>query len=77
MSVFRRTRQHWFMRVVRREHIRLQSMNAGAGDPRVGGGGLCAAVAVGIQRGLLAEEVRVEYRAVGWISLEGRVIRYT
>lgn len=49
-----------FMQVVRREHIRLRVYERGAGETRACGSGACAAVAVGIQQGLLAEEVRVE-----------------
>lgn len=49
-----------FMQVVKREHIRLRVYERGAGETQACGGGACAAVAVGIQQGLLAEEVRVE-----------------
>ncbi len=48
------------MQVVSREHIRLRVYERGAGETRACGSGACAAVAVGIQQGLLAEEVRVE-----------------
>ncbi|HAW6308720.1 TPA: diaminopimelate epimerase [Escherichia coli] len=49
-----------FMQVVKREHIRLRVYERGAGETQACGSGACAAVAVGIQQGLLAEEVRVE-----------------
>ena len=48
-----------FMQVVGRSHIRLRVYERGAGN-RACGSGACAAVAVGIQQGLLAETVRVE-----------------
>ncbi len=60
MSVFRNAPNIGFMQVVRREHIRLRVYERGAGETRACGSGACAAVAVGIQQGLLAEEVRVE-----------------
>ena len=49
-----------FMQVVKREHIRLRVYERGAGETQACGSGACAAVAVGISQGLLAEEVRVE-----------------
>lgn len=49
-----------FMQIVKREHIRLRVYERGAGETQACGSGACAAVAVGIQQGLLAEEVRVE-----------------
>lgn len=49
-----------FMQVVKREHIRLRVYERGAGETQACGSGACAAVVVGIQQGLLAEEVRVE-----------------
>ncbi len=50
-----------FMQVVGRSHIRLRVYERGAGgNPGACGSGACAAVAVGIQQGLLAETVRVE-----------------
>lgn len=49
-----------FMQVVGRSHIRLRVYERGAGKPKACGSGACAAVAVGIQQGLLAETVRVE-----------------
>lgn len=49
-----------FMEVVSREHIRLRVYERGAGETLACGSGACAAVAVGIQQGLLAEKVRVD-----------------
>lgn len=49
-----------FMQVVSREHIRLRVYERGAGETQACGSGACAAVAVGIQQGLLAEKVRVD-----------------
>ncbi|MCL7705804.1 diaminopimelate epimerase, partial [Enterobacter kobei] len=49
-----------FMQVVKRVHIRLRVYERGAGETQACGSGACAAVAVGISQGLLAEEVRVE-----------------
>lgn len=49
-----------FMQVVKREHIRLRVWRAWGRRNLCPGSGACAAVAVGIQQGLLAEEVRVE-----------------
>ncbi|WP_168416162.1 diaminopimelate epimerase [Erwinia amylovora] len=49
-----------FMEVMHREHIRLRVYERGAGETQACGSGACAAVAVGIQQGLLAEKVRVD-----------------
>ena len=49
-----------FMQVVSRSHIRLRVYERGAGETQACGSGACAAAAVGIQQGLLGEEVRVE-----------------
>ncbi|QUG77575.1 diaminopimelate epimerase [Erwinia sp. E602] len=49
-----------FMEVVSREHIRLRVYERGAGETQACGSGACAAVAVGIQQGLLADTVRVD-----------------
>ena len=49
-----------FMQVVSREQIRLRVYERGAGETQACGSGACAAVAVGIQQELLAEEVHVE-----------------
>ena len=43
-----------------RSHIRLRVYERGAGETQACGSGACAAAAVGIQQGLLGEEVRVE-----------------
>ncbi|MFG1175777.1 diaminopimelate epimerase [Erwiniaceae bacterium CAU 1747] len=49
-----------FMEVVNGEHIRLRVFERGAGETQACGSGACAAVAVGIQQGLLSEKVRVD-----------------
>ncbi|MFS2222534.1 diaminopimelate epimerase [Pantoea sp. B65] len=49
-----------FMEVVNPEHIRLRVYERGAGETQACGSGACAAVAVGIQQGKLAEKVRVD-----------------
>ncbi|UCQ17746.1 diaminopimelate epimerase [Edwardsiella tarda] len=49
-----------FMQVVDRSYIRLRVYERGAGETQACGSGACAAVAVGIQQGLLDEQVRVE-----------------
>jgi diaminopimelate epimerase len=49
-----------FMEVVNREHIRLRVYERGAGETQACGSGACAAVACGIQQGILAENVRVD-----------------
>ncbi|PLK58314.1 diaminopimelate epimerase [Candidatus Palibaumannia cicadellinicola] len=49
-----------FMQVVNREHIRLRVYERGTGETKACGSGACAAVAVGIQHGLLAEQVQVD-----------------
>jgi diaminopimelate epimerase len=49
-----------FMQVVSPEHIRLRVFERGVGETQACGTGACAAVAVGRQRGLLAESVRVD-----------------
>ena len=48
------------MQVVDRGYIRLRVYERGAGETQACGSGACAAVAVGIQQGLLDEQVRVE-----------------
>ncbi|MBG6249196.1 MULTISPECIES: diaminopimelate epimerase [Symbiopectobacterium] len=50
-----------FMQIVDSSHIRLRvyERGAGEGETQACGSGACAAVAVGIQQGLLADEVRV------------------
>ncbi|PKE28238.1 diaminopimelate epimerase [Rahnella sp. AA] len=49
-----------FMQIVSPESIKLRVYERGAGETQACGSGACAAVAVGIQQGLLAEEVQVE-----------------
>lgn len=48
-----------FMQIVSPEHIRLRVFERGVGETQACGTGACAAVAVGRQRGVLAETVRV------------------
>ncbi|MGX8940835.1 diaminopimelate epimerase [Symbiopectobacterium sp. Eva_TO] len=48
-----------FMQIIDRSHIRLRVYERGAGETQACGSGACAAVAVCIQQGLLADEVRV------------------
>lgn len=48
-----------FMQVVNRNHIRLRVYERGAGETQACGSGACGAVAVGIQQGLLDENVKV------------------
>jgi diaminopimelate epimerase len=49
-----------FMQIVNRGDIRLRVFERGAGETLACGTGACAAVAVGIKRGLLDSEVHVE-----------------
>ena len=49
-----------FVEVVGRHHLKMRVWERGAGETQACGSGACAAVAVGISQGLLAEEVRVE-----------------
>lgn len=49
-----------FMQVVNRDHIRLRVFERGAGETQACGSGACAAVAIGIQQGLLSGSVKVE-----------------
>ena len=49
-----------FMQIRDRRHIRLRVYERGAGETQACGTGACAAVAVGIMRGLLDREVQVE-----------------
>jgi len=49
-----------FMQIVGRNHILLRVFERGAGETRACGTGACAAVAVGVQQGLLDGEVRVD-----------------
>ncbi len=49
-----------FMQIVAPDHIRLRVFERGVGETQACGTGACAAVAVGRQRGLLAEYVNVD-----------------
>lgn len=49
-----------FMQVLDRGHIRLRVYERGAGETQACGSGACAAVAVGISQGQLAEQVQVD-----------------
>lgn len=49
-----------FMEVVNPEQIRLRVYERGAGETQACGSGACAAVACGIQQGILAENVQVD-----------------
>lgn len=49
-----------FMEVVNANHIRLRVYERGAGETQACGSGACAAVAIGIQQGLLANRVKVD-----------------
>jgi len=49
-----------FMQIVGRNHILLRVFERGAGETQACGTGACAAVAVGVQLGLLDGEVRVD-----------------
>ncbi len=49
-----------FMQVIGRNHIMLRVFERGAGETRACGTGACAAVAVGVRRGWLDPEVRVD-----------------
>jgi diaminopimelate epimerase len=59
-----------FMQRVGPDHIRLRVFERGAGETRACGTGACAAVAVGVKRGMLGERVRVDLPGgtltVGW-----------
>ena len=49
-----------FMQVINRNQIKLRVYERGAGETQACGSGACAAVAVGIQQGLLDENVQVD-----------------
>lgn len=49
-----------FMQVIDHEHIRLRVHERGVGETQACGSGACAAVAIGIQQGLLKKNVRVD-----------------
>lgn len=51
-----------FMQIVSRNEIRLRVYERGAGETQACGSGACAAVAVGIQQGLLDESVTVHLK---------------
>ncbi len=66
-----------YMQVVDRATIRLRVWERGAGETPACGTGACAAVVVGIRRGLLDAEVRVHVRGgvlgVAWGGVDGPV----
>lgn len=49
-----------FMQIISREKIKLRVYERGSGETQACGSGACAAVAIGIQKKLLCEEVQVE-----------------
>ena len=49
-----------FMQIINREMIKLRVFERGVGETQACGSGACAAVAAGIHRGLLAEQVTVQ-----------------
>jgi diaminopimelate epimerase len=49
-----------FMEVINREQIKLRVYERGAGETLACGSGACAAVVIGIEQGLLANEVAVD-----------------
>jgi len=57
-----------FMQIVGRHHIKLRVFERGAGETLACGTGACAAVAVGIRRGLLDSPVKVDTRG-GQLSI--------
>jgi diaminopimelate epimerase len=62
-----------FMQIIARNHLALRVFERGAGETRACGTGACAAVAVGVQRGWLDAEVRVDLPGgaalVSWAGL--------
>ncbi|WWP01078.1 MAG: diaminopimelate epimerase [Candidatus Dasytiphilus stammeri] len=50
-----------FMEVINRAHIRLRVFERGVGETPACGSGACAAVAIGIQQGLLDNDVQVNF----------------
>ena len=48
-----------FMQVVKQDHIRLRVYERGAGETQACGSGACAAVAIGIQQGLLLSLIHI------------------
>ncbi|MFP3014203.1 MAG: diaminopimelate epimerase [Arsenophonus sp.] len=49
-----------FMQIINHKHIRLRVYERGVGETQSCGSGACAAVAIGINRGLLKKNVRVD-----------------
>ncbi|OBU11915.1 diaminopimelate epimerase [Morganella psychrotolerans] len=49
-----------FMQILAPDHLRLRVYERGVGETQACGSGACAAVAVGIRQGLLADNVRVD-----------------
>lgn len=62
-----------FMQVINRGHIRLRVYERAVGETQACGSSACAAVAVGIQQGLLAEKVQVNLPG-GRLSISWRGI---
>ena len=69
-----------FMQVLDRGHIKLRVYERGAGETLACGSGACAAVAAGVQRGLLDSQVRVTTRGgdlvIRWAG-EGQAVLMT
>ncbi|MGZ5035292.1 MAG: diaminopimelate epimerase [Usitatibacter sp.] len=67
-----------YMQILTREHVRLRVWERGAGETLACGTGACAAVAAGIRRGLLANEVRVDTRGgalkIRWMGADDPVM---
>lgn len=67
-----------FMQIVNRSHIKLRVFERGAGETLSCGTGACAAVVVGIRRGLLDETVNVATRGgnltINWAGGESPVL---
>lgn len=49
-----------FMEIVNKNHIRLRVYERGVGETKACGSGACAAVAIGIERAILNEQVQVD-----------------
>lgn len=49
-----------FMEILNKNHIRLRVYERGVGETKACGSGACAAVAIGIQRAILNEQVQVD-----------------
>ena len=69
-----------FMQVLDRGHIKLRVYERGSGETLACGSGACAAVAAGVQRGLLDSQVRVTTRGgdlvIRWAG-EGQAVLMT